>query len=497
MRYGVLRSSLFAVISIGSIRGRPVATPSWKALSAVVGPLAVPERVYDQRERLFGSANAELVLWRDDAAWCPFCEVTWLVLEKMAVPYQMKTVPLRRYLLPGEVKDPEYTDLVGAAGVVPGVQFCTPTGQLRTPETVLEDILCELWARYPSRFPAGDAAIRTAVCGGDGSLRGRHADGLWAQLVTARRQYEACAGASSVEGRVLAPLAAPLERLEALLAASDGADDGPFLGGGHSPSVSDLLLLPFLSRVQAVVPYFFGEKALVALPFARCERYLRAARASFPLYAELSSDSTTLARTNLRYARSAGAGNASPQREGRSAEGLCGDASAAAVIDGIDARTRDLWAVAATARSRYEAAARLVAAPEAIAAFAQRAWAAEMSGAAEWAAAAEAEVREADAREAEVVDEALRAVASVLLASTHGGHVGSAAVKEIHRSAQAAAEILLASHGSTYCRAAAEVLEALSLYVGVPRDMGMEPARALRSHLRIVTAALYGTLAAE
>ena len=49
--------------------------------------------------------------------------MTWLMLEAMAVPYRIRTVPLRRYMLDGEHKDPEYLAMVGPAGVVPGLQF--------------------------------------------------------------------------------------------------------------------------------------------------------------------------------------------------------------------------------------------------------------------------------------------------------------------------------------------------------------------------------------
>ena len=55
-----------------------------------------------------------------------------------------------------------------------------------------------------------------------------------------------------------------------------GADvGGPFLEGGATPTVADLMLLPFLERTEAVVPYFFGRDALVTsrVPFGRIARY--------------------------------------------------------------------------------------------------------------------------------------------------------------------------------------------------------------------------------
>ncbi|CAE8621869.1 unnamed protein product, partial [Polarella glacialis] len=36
-------------------------------------------------------------LWRDDAGWCPFCEMVQMVLEEMHVPYEVRTVPLKGY----------------------------------------------------------------------------------------------------------------------------------------------------------------------------------------------------------------------------------------------------------------------------------------------------------------------------------------------------------------------------------------------------------------
>ena len=83
----------------------------WSDLRASAPPLA--PRLFEADERLFGAANAEVIFWRDSAGWCPFCEMTWLVLEAMAVPYRVRTVPLRRYMLDGEEKDPAYTAMVG------------------------------------------------------------------------------------------------------------------------------------------------------------------------------------------------------------------------------------------------------------------------------------------------------------------------------------------------------------------------------------------------
>ena len=146
----------------------------WSDLRASALPLA--PRLFEADERLFGAANAEVIFWRDSAGWCPFCEMTWLVLEAMAVPYRVRTVPLRRYMLDGEEKDPAYTAMVGPDGVVPAVQFRTADLGYGPPVQSVERIFGELRSRYPSQFPSGDAAVRALACEGDGSVFDRLPD---------------------------------------------------------------------------------------------------------------------------------------------------------------------------------------------------------------------------------------------------------------------------------------------------------------------------------
>ena len=252
--------------------------------------------------------------------------------------------------------------------------------------------------------------------------------------------------------------------------AMGGADvGGPFLEGGATPTVADLMLLPFLERTEAVVPYFFGRDALVTsrVPFGRIARYLSEARREHAAFAALSSDATTLARTNLRYALAG-------QAPRYSVPSMGVDEEAAAAIDGTSPKVCDAWAAAASAADRREAAARLAAAAERVSAFARQC--AELppppapSGAAR-----------ADASEGDAVDAALRALASLLL---DGGHA------DAQRDSEIAAAALQSRYGAGGAAEAAAALEALSLNVGVPRDMSVEPARALRAYARILAAAL-------
>ena len=430
------------------------------AAAPCIVSLMVPAQpgLFHAKERLFGAARPELIFWRDSAGWCPFCEMTWLLLESMAVPYRVRTVPLRRYMLDGEVKDPEYTSLVGLDGVVPGVQFREADDNYGRAVQSVESIFEELRLRYPENYPSGDQSTRVRACEGETSIFGR--------MRVARRSYEACAGAASSELAVLGPLAIALQQLDELLAESECV--GPFLGGTESPTVADLMVLPFLERTAAVVPYFFGSDALsdeCGVRFDRAAAYLERARTLYEPYKALCSDATTLARTNLRYAE---AGEA-PRY---SVPTVTVDEAAAAEIDGTCERIRDLWVIQATMDARRRAATRLATNPSGVAAFSRR--------------CAKLPKRSGSDEEADAVVDALRAVATLLLEDG----VGEARLEELHAGARAAAETVRGVHGSDGAADAAEALAALSLNVGVPRDMDVEAARALRSHARIFAAEL-------
>lgn len=50
--------------------------------------------------RLFDAPDGfqpEITLYRDQAAWCPYCEKVWLQLEEKRIPYRVEKAPLRCY----------------------------------------------------------------------------------------------------------------------------------------------------------------------------------------------------------------------------------------------------------------------------------------------------------------------------------------------------------------------------------------------------------------
>ena len=42
--------------------------------------------------RLFGAAEADVrvTLYRDHAAWCPYCQKVWMLLEEKRIPYRVE-----------------------------------------------------------------------------------------------------------------------------------------------------------------------------------------------------------------------------------------------------------------------------------------------------------------------------------------------------------------------------------------------------------------------
>ena len=385
----------------------------WPDLEAAAGP--PPKRAADAKERLFGAREPEVVFWRDNSAWCPYCCRLWLLLETLRVPYATRTIPLSRYLKPGEKKPAAYLDQV-PSGVVPALQFRVQGPG--TPFAPAVDGVARLFdalLRDRSTAAPADRALAAAL----------------PAFEVARRGYEACAGAPSRltpdacfdmgVGEACAALDAALER---------GGFDCSF-PDGLSPT--DCCLLPLLERLEAVLPYFFSYGALDRLPFARAAAYLEGAR-RHTFFGEICSDATTLARTNLRYAH--------PR--------FRPDAAAAETIDG--ARALD---AAASDDDRRAAAAKLAANHAAVAKFALRCASADNVDAADDALVA-------------AVDDALRAAAAALLAD---GPAKPPALPD---------------------RRVADALLALSLNIGVPRDMAAKPAAALRTVLRALAGAAQG-----
>merc|ERR1719238_1759041 len=114
----------------------------WKQFSAltswskdfVLGPTNAQSRL-----RLFGHGEDQVrvTLFRDNHAWCPYCQKVWLFLEEKRVPYRVAKVTMRCY---GQ-KEPWYLKKV-PSGMLPALEL---DGRIITES---DDILAALEAAF-------------------------------------------------------------------------------------------------------------------------------------------------------------------------------------------------------------------------------------------------------------------------------------------------------------------------------------------------------------
>lgn len=87
--------------------------PTWQALQEKV--LSTPAGVFikeqeslrnqgaglphtDAKLRLFGTTDEPRVtFYRDTAAWCPYCQKVWILLEEKQIPYRVEKINMRSY----------------------------------------------------------------------------------------------------------------------------------------------------------------------------------------------------------------------------------------------------------------------------------------------------------------------------------------------------------------------------------------------------------------
>lgn len=447
---------------------------SWAALATSAG---VPSpRLFDQHERLFGAADPFLQLWHDSAAWHPFANQVWLLIESMRLPHIRRVVPLSQYRKPsdGSLIAAFEKELSAKHDAVPLVQLATGGGRARFDPPLREksavDLLHALHVRFPERALLPQFATRRAF-----------ADALidrYAPLQSA--MYGVLGGRASAAAQ--AKYARSMDEWNAAYAAPRlaGTDDGdgdelafggPMSGGpflfGARPCAVDVLLLPLLERCEANVvhPIVGGLPHMPLSKWPALTELLEAARRNdvgFEAF-ELLSDATTTVGIRLAVTSA----NDPAALSHFDTPGMT-DAAAQAATGGLDA-SRD-------------AAARLCASHAAIARFA--------AGGA--GTGRPRSVRRAAPTDDVVgcVDEALRATAALLLLRPPASEATCEATDAIRTLAEQAASDLVAAHGAARARVAAESLVFLGANVGVPRDMDRDAASALRAHLKVIVAAV-------
>eukprot|EP00891_Asterochloris_glomerata_P004643 jgi/Astpho2/4643/e_gw1.00067.117.1_t len=203
-------------------------------------------------KRTFGQpGEPKIKLYRDSAAWCPYCHKVFLQLEEKQIPYTIEKINMRCY---GD-KPREFTAKV-PSGLLPVLEM---DGKLTTESAAIMD---KLEAAFPQRpmmpWPEGSPEDRRAR---QLLALERRLFGAWLQwLCQAWNHKQGAASFQAVMGEVDAQLA---------------AHGSPFFMGADI-SMPDLVFAPFLERIAASILYYKGLKVRGSGQFPHVDRWFEA-----------------------------------------------------------------------------------------------------------------------------------------------------------------------------------------------------------------------------
>ncbi|KAK9905873.1 hypothetical protein WJX75_007986 [Coccomyxa subellipsoidea] len=250
--------------------------PSWEALQQLVeekgaqlswqqpdlengpsNPLAL--------KRTFGQPGTPRVkLFRDHAAWCPYCQKVWLQLEEKKIPYTLEKINMRCY---GD-KPPEYTAKV-PSGLLPAMEL---DGRLIVESAEIMRILEEAFPDHNPLLPSKGSKDRQRA---DSLMRlERRLFSDWLSWLTTSWSHEAN------KREFIATMDAVDREL--------GAAGGPFFLGADL-SMVDVVFAPFLERIAASILYYKGFTVRGDGRWKNLERWYEAMEAR-PAYIGTRSD---------------------------------------------------------------------------------------------------------------------------------------------------------------------------------------------------------------
>ncbi|KAJ8609613.1 hypothetical protein CTAYLR_006273 [Chrysophaeum taylorii] len=394
-------------------------------------------------ERPFGrsaTAAPSITLYRDHAAWCPYCQKTWMLLEEKRVPYRIEKINMACY---GD-KPRSFFD-AQPSGTLPAAEI--DGSVLRSSDAIILAIL--------------DAP-------GDASLDARQHPRCSFLLDLERQHFSAWL-------RWLGGGEGDKSYFVQVLDAVEAAIEGPYFLGDFT--FVDCMYAPFLERMAASLAYFKGWVARGARETTgdpdldAWQRYPKLnawfdAMETRPAYRATMSDWYTHAH------------DLPPQLGGCVSSRTAGAVEVRSDVDSWTSeapRFEPLWPWVDDARK--EAAARLVANGPNVAKFAAR------GASAPGFPPFRAELADPNARPNDrllpAVDAFLRLVAENLLVRQHpGGDDGYATA--------------VSSLTTSDARDLGKCVAYLRDRVGVPRDMSFPAARALRLECNALIDALHG-----
>ncbi|CAK0814622.1 unnamed protein product [Prorocentrum cordatum] len=412
--------------------------------------MPIPVRYFGE-----GREKPRVKIFRDQAAWCPYCQKVWLMLEEKRVDYETVKVPMRSY---GD-KPQSFLKLI-PNGLLPAMEI---DGRLMTESL---DIMVTIERTFPDPDkpmipPAGPLLDRAQ------QLLGleRKLFGAWCGYMF-RPEVPFLGGGDGEFTSVL-------EQVDRELGSNT---ESPFFLPYAWPTLVDMQYVSHVERAVASAMFYKGYD--VRKRFPNIDSWLSAYEA-LPHYMATKSDYYTHCMDIPRGTHSDI--DSDLAREARSAIEP-GSARASAPLDSELEPLTAQQRAAPEEHFRVEAAWSLVQNHEAVARFCCRA---AGSGVGDWASGNPTKCRLADpyATPAEEmlpsVEAALRSVAAALLR-------GDPAVA---RAAREAAEAEVGAPPGGWPLAAA-CLEYLRDRVGSPRDLSMPAAKLLRGYLNEAVASL-------
>jgi len=214
---------------------------SWKQLAGMTkwsrdyeqGPTIAHSRL-----RLFGQPESKIrvTLFRDNHAWCPYCQKVWLFLEERRIPYHVAKVTMRCY---GK-KEQWYLQKV-PNGMLPALEL---DGRMITES---DDILAALESAF------GPAGVPMSTVTPQRRLE-RQLFGAWCQWLCrpARSKGEEAQNKKEFE-KVLAQVDAALSKTP-----------GPYFLDDFS--IADLIFIPYVERMVSSLFYYKGYNMKTASP---------------------------------------------------------------------------------------------------------------------------------------------------------------------------------------------------------------------------------------
>lgn len=227
----------------------------------------------DATIRLFGAKNESeisVTLYRDSAAWCPYCQKVWLLLEEKRIPYQVKKVPLNAY---GD-KPAWYTRKVDG-GNLPAIEM---DGKVYTESLDIMKMLDALFSAitHPMMIPT-ESSVRIERC----LELEQELQSVWFSLVFYPvEEGEALDNAKKNFWNML-------ERINVELESTTGS----WFLDGDTPTLVDIMFIPTIERMIASALYWKGAR--VRGKYRNLDRWL-AAWEERPSYLASKSDYYTL-----------------------------------------------------------------------------------------------------------------------------------------------------------------------------------------------------------